>query len=65
MPKEITAQSVEATLRRCRAQAAALDDYLLLYLIDMALLHLRRKPARPENNPTTLAIQGGWAKILN
>jgi len=46
MPKRITAKSVQYGLTRCRSQAATLGDELLLYLLDITLLHLRRKTAR-------------------
>jgi hypothetical protein len=48
MPKRITAKSVEIDLTRCRSKAATLDDELLLYFLDIILLHLRRKAARPD-----------------
>ena len=65
MPKKMTVQSVEVGLRRCRTQAAALDDRLLLYLIDITLLHLRRKAARPETAATASAIRGGCGRMFN
>ncbi len=37
-----------------------LDDELLLYLIDITLLHLRRKAARPAN----ISIIGGHSQQL-
>jgi hypothetical protein len=43
MPKRMTAKSVEISLKRCRKQAATLDDELLLYLIDITLLLLSRR----------------------
>jgi|SRR5208337_760841 len=65
MPKRITAQCVEVSLKRCRRQAATLDDELLFYLIDITLLHLRRKAARPENNATMGAIRSSCATVLH
>jgi len=52
MPKRITAKAVAYGLTRCRRQAATLGDELLLYLLDITLLYLRRKAARPEYNST-------------
>ena len=47
-PTQTADPSVEADLTRCRKQAEELDDPLLVYLLDMTLLHLRRKAGRPQ-----------------
>lgn len=43
---------IEIAVMRCRSRAATLDEDLLLYLIDMVLLHLRRE-SRSEKKSTT------------
>ena len=63
MPKRMAAETVELSLKHCRRQAEALDDPVLLYLIDMALLHIRRKPVRPEDRSTAWAIPGGCTSM--
>ncbi len=67
MPKRITAKSVEIDLTRCRSQAAMLNDELLLYLLDITLLHLRRKAARPDPIAELIlgAIRSGCPRTLN
>jgi hypothetical protein len=40
-------------------QAATLDHELLLYLLDITLLHLRRKAARPEYS----SAMGHWKRL--
>ncbi len=65
MPKRFIAKSVEVGLTRCRSQAATLDDELLIYLIDITLLHLRKKAARPGDIPKVAAADGGGARVEN
>lgn len=62
MPMRTIVQSVEASLRHCREQAAALDDVLLLYLIDMSLLHLRKKATSAADNSAFRSIQENCAR---
>jgi len=63
MPKRMAAQSVESRLTVCRRQAESLDDPLLLYLIDITLLHLRRKTVRPEDSSTARDIPGDYGRM--
>jgi len=67
MPKRITAKSVEIDLTRCRNQAATLNDELLLYLMDITLLHLRRKAAGPDPIAELIlgAIRSSCPRTLN
>jgi hypothetical protein len=67
MPKRMTAKSVEIGLMRCREEAAMLDDDLLLYLLDVTLLHLRRKAARPDPLAEVIlgAIRSGYPGMMN
>jgi hypothetical protein len=51
MPRRAADRSLEVSLKRCRKQAESLSDPLLLCLIDMTLLHLRRKAGRQEVPP--------------
>jgi hypothetical protein len=64
MPRRITANSIEIGLTHCRKDAVTLDDELLLYLIDIILLHLRRKAGRPENNSAMDVIRS-YARAQN
>lgn len=48
MPTTIIVSSLEIALMRCRRQVARLDEELLLCLIDIMLLHVRRKAAYPK-----------------
>jgi hypothetical protein len=57
MPTTIIVNSLEVALMRCRKQVATRDEELLLYLIDIMLLHLRRQAADTENNSTTEATK--------
>jgi hypothetical protein len=67
MPKRIIVKSVEIGLSRCREEAARLDDDLLLYLLDVTLLHLRRKAARPDSTAELIlgAIRSGCPRMMN
>jgi hypothetical protein len=64
MPKRTIAEAIEIGLTRCRKDAASLDDELLLYLIDITLLHLRRKAARPEND-SRMGVTRSCARAQN